>query len=100
NTVKSRKEGLDVYRKLSLVAERFLSISVDYLGCVLHDENIQRSVLMQKAVMELYPDTKASQCYKEIAGAIWDLPADEVKGGIQFFWHRMLNRDLDPELAG
>src|SRR3990172_5870955 len=61
NEVKTRKEGIEVYRKISLAAERFLSISVEYLGSVLLDENVSRSVIRQKAVMELYPQTKASQ---------------------------------------
>ncbi|MBI5491387.1 MAG: MinD/ParA family protein [Deltaproteobacteria bacterium] len=100
NTARSRKEAMEVYRKLSLVAERFLNISVDYLGCVLNDENVQRSVLRQKAVMELYPDSAASLCFKEIADAIWDSPANDIKGGMQLFWQQILDRDLNPELAG
>lgn len=95
NTVKSRKEALEVYRKISLAAERFLNISVDYLGCVMHDENVPKSVVQQKAVMELYPDSKASVCYKEIAGTICDLPMrPTLKGGLQFFWRQILNRNI------
>ncbi|MBI2413277.1 MAG: MinD/ParA family protein [Deltaproteobacteria bacterium] len=95
NTVKSRKEAMEVYKKISLVAERFLNISVDYLGCVLHDENVPRSVVRQKAVMELYPDSKASLCYKEIAGAICELPSRQsIKGGLQFFWRQVLSRNI------
>ncbi|MEK7773404.1 MAG: MinD/ParA family protein, partial [Deltaproteobacteria bacterium] len=37
NNVRTKKEGVEVYRKISLVAERFLNISVDYIGCVLYD---------------------------------------------------------------
>lgn len=95
NTVKSRKEAIDVYRKISLAAERFLNISIDYLGCVLHDENVPKSVIQQKAVIELYPNSRASECYKEIAGAISELPAPStLKGGLQFFWRQILNRNL------
>ncbi|MBI5810180.1 MAG: MinD/ParA family protein [Deltaproteobacteria bacterium] len=95
NTVKTKKEGVDVYRKISLAAERFLGISIDYIGCVLHDENVQRSVVRQRPVMELYPDTKASVCYREIAREICDSPsAKGIKGGMQFFWRQMLNKDF------
>ncbi len=93
NTVKTKKEGLDVYRKISLAAERFLGVSVDYLGCVVKDENVPRAVVKQQAVMELYPKTKASVCFREIAGTIEDLPVDDVKGGMQFFWRQLLGRD-------
>ncbi len=92
NSVKTRKEGLDVFRKISLAAERFLDISIDYLGCVFHDENVQRAVVRQRPVFELYPDTKASLCFREIAGEICAMPAPCVKGGMQFFWRQMLGR--------
>ncbi|OGP21314.1 MAG: flagellar synthesis regulator FleN [Deltaproteobacteria bacterium GWA2_55_10] len=95
NEVKSRKEGQDVYRKISLAAERFLNISVEYIGCVLLDENIQKSVIRQKAVIELYPESKASQCYQEIAREICELPVqDGLKGGMQFFWRQFLARSI------
>ncbi|MBI1911744.1 MAG: MinD/ParA family protein [Deltaproteobacteria bacterium] len=95
NSAKSKKDALEVYRKISLAAERFLNISVDYLGCVLHDENVPKSVIQQKAVMELYPQTKASVCFREVADAIWDLPMRKsLKGGMQFFWRQILNRNF------
>lgn len=96
NSVKTRKEGLEVYRKISLAAERFLNVSVEYLGPVLQDDNVNRSVIRQKAVMELYPQTKASQCYQEIAKEIiCELPVQSgLKGGMQFFWRQLLNRTI------
>lgn len=95
NEVKTRKEGQEVYRKISLAAERFLNISVEYIGCVLLDENVQKSVIRQKAVIELYPESKASQCYQEIAREICELPAQNgLKGGMQFFWRQFLTRSI------
>ncbi|MBI5467561.1 MAG: MinD/ParA family protein [Deltaproteobacteria bacterium] len=95
NQVKSRKEAVEVYRKISLAAERFLNASVDYVGCVLHDENVPRAVIRQQAVMEVYPDTRASVCYREIAKEIRDLPSRAgLKGGMQFFWRQILNRTV------
>ncbi len=96
NTAKTKKEGLEVYKKISLAAERFLNISVDYLGCVLYDDNVQKSVVQQRAVMELYPHTKASRCFKEVARELTQLPSySNVKGGgLQFFWRQMLTKDI------
>ncbi|MBI5903242.1 MAG: MinD/ParA family protein [Deltaproteobacteria bacterium] len=94
NNVKTKKEGIEVYRKLSLVAERFLNISVDYIGCVLHDENVPRAVVQQKAVMDVYPESKASLCYMEIARGISQTQVSKViKGGMQFFWRQVLTRN-------
>lgn len=90
NQVPNRKAATEVYRKISLAAERFLNISVDYVGCVLADENVPRSVIRQKPVMELYPDSASSRCFAEIAGEIDGQPMSSLKGGVQFFWRQML----------
>lgn len=90
NQVKTKTQGLEVYKKISLVAERFLHISVSYLGCVLADENVPKAVVMQKPVMELYPQSSSSKCYAEIAREIEGLPLRNIKGGMQFFWRKML----------
>jgi len=90
NQVKTKRGGLDVYRKISLAAERFLDVSIDYLGCVLADENVPRSVVEQRPVVELYPESTSSLCYREIAGRIEDRPINASKGGMQFFFEQML----------
>ncbi len=98
NTAKTKREALEVYKKISLAAERFLNISVDYLGCVLYDENVPKAVVQQKAVMELFPHTKASRCFKEVAREVIRLPSyGNVKsGGFQFFWKQMLTKGIGP----
>jgi len=95
NTVRSKNEALGVYRKISLAAERFLGVSVDFLGFVLNDSNVPKAVVRQKAVLDLYPDSKASRCYCDIAETIDSIPADDtLKGGMQFFWRQVLEREF------
>ncbi len=95
NTVKTRKEGLEVYRKISLACERFLNISVDYLGSILYDEKVPRAVINQRAVVEMFPNTQASRCYQEIAKELCQCPpSTSIKGGLQLFWRRILNTSL------
>lgn len=93
NQVRSKKEAVEVYRKISLAAERFLNVSVDFLGAVHYDENLTKAVLRQQAVIEVFPESKSSECYREIAREISDTPANAgLKGGMQFFWRQILNR--------
>lgn len=95
NSVRSKNHALEVYRKISTAAERFLHISIELLGFVLYDENVSKSVVQQKAVMELYPQSKASICYQDIARDICCMPASTgLKGGMQFFWRKMLGGGL------
>jgi len=94
NTAKSKTEALAVYKKISLAAERFLGVSVDFLGFVFKDASVPKAVHRQKPVLELYPDSRASRCYREIAETIDSLSTDNtLKGGMQFFWRQVLERE-------
>ena len=55
NSVRSQKEGLDVYNHLCMVADKYLDISIDYLGGIPYDENLPKAVREQKAITEIYP---------------------------------------------
>jgi flagellar biosynthesis protein FlhG len=88
-------EGRDVYRKLSLVSERFLHISIDYLGSIPFDARVPEAVCQQRALVELYPQSKAGQAFLRLAQDMADWPAPEgPKGGLQFFWQSLLRKDL------
>lgn len=71
NSAKSDKEAKEVYKQLSSVLHRFLPlISVDYMGYVLYDENMIKSVRMQKPIIDCYPYSKASRGLSELAEKI------------------------------
>lgn len=74
NLARTVGEAEDVFRQLNLVAERFLNISIEYVGCVLYDENVTKSVKHQKLVCEMYPDSRGSRCFRALAETIGDLP--------------------------
>ncbi len=100
NMVKSPQEGKEIYRKLTLVADRYLNISLDYLGYILQDDHVPWSVREQKAVLDLFPRARASLCFTQLAETVcrWDPPAT-LKGGIQFFWKKLIDPTGD-EAAG
>lgn len=94
NSVKSKKEGLEVYRNISSAGDRFLNVSVDYLGSILHDDSVHKSVARQKAVVEAYPDCRASASFAELAVAVLEqTPPEGLKGGLQLFWRNVIMRD-------
>ena len=71
NTVKSEREALGIYRRLTDVVDQFLPhVSLDYLGYILYDENVTRSVRQQKPVVELYPHSQVSQCIHRLSEKI------------------------------
>jgi flagellar biosynthesis protein FlhG len=87
-------DGRDVYRKLSLVAERFLHISIDFLGSIPYDHRLVEAVCQQRPLVELYPQSKAAQAFLGLAHDVADWPLPESpKGGLQFFWKSLLRKD-------
>jgi len=94
NCVSDPKEAMDVFKNLSLVSDRFLDISIDYLGHVLLDENIPKAVRQQKILWEAYPNSPANKCFSALAKKIIKLPVSaSPKGNIQFFWKQLLQGD-------
>jgi len=66
NQAKDAKEAKTVFMQLRLVTDRFINISLDYLGHIQYDSNISTSVKNQKAVVNMFPNTCASVCFNNI----------------------------------
>ena len=91
NLVHSQREGLEVFRQLSLVTERFLDISVEYMGSVLFDERVTKGVRQQKLVSDIYPEAQASKCFAKLAQRIHQSPHTNIpKGDTNFFWRHLV----------
>jgi flagellar biosynthesis protein FlhG len=95
NLAGTSQQGREVFRQLNLVAERFLDMTIDYLGSVLFDANITKGVKHQKLVSDLYPDTRASKCFSDLARKIFHSPSTHVpKGNSNFFWHHLIETNF------
>jgi flagellar biosynthesis protein FlhG len=96
NSVKDEKEGKEVFKKLSVAADRFLDISIDYLGYIPFDESVTKAVRQQKALVELYPSSKAGRSFAVLAKSISKIsPRTHPKGNIQFFWQQILQNHMN-----
>lgn len=92
NQVKDADEGLDVYQKLTMVSNRYLDISIDYLGGIPMDKRMYESIRRQKAMVELYPRGKVSVAFESLAQGLSCAPLRmEPKGTLQFFWKQFLS---------
>jgi flagellar biosynthesis protein FlhG len=93
NAVSSETDAKEAFRRLSVVAERFLNISIDYLGHILYDASFSQAVRQQKALLELYPSSVAARCFHRLARQVLATPRmAHPKGNIQFFWQQLLTR--------
>ncbi len=91
NMVRSEQDAREVYRRLTLVTDRFLNITIDYIGFIPYDDYLKLAVSQQRAVVDIYPNAKCSQNYTRVAQQIlqWPIPTDP-KGSVQFFWRKLL----------
>lgn len=91
NMVRRADEGRLLFHKLAAVCDRFLDVTLDYMGAVPHDEYLRKAVQRQKAVTALYPSSPAGRAFKELARKTdkWPLPSGS-SGRIEFFVERLV----------
>jgi flagellar biosynthesis protein FlhG len=89
-------QARDIFQKLARVTDRFLQAKVGYAGSLPRDENVQRSVMAQQPVVDLYPQAPSSRALGHLAqGLLSWMPPPTVDGGIKLMWQRLL-RDQQP----
>ncbi|HPK02620.1 MAG TPA: MinD/ParA family protein [Candidatus Sumerlaeota bacterium] len=97
NDVRTEAEGLEVFEKLTRVADRFLNVSLDYLGHVLHDRQLRESVRMQRPFVEAFPDGPASASLRKVAKQITAMPHNPMDSDLGLLWRNLLG---GPAAAG
>lgn len=92
NSVRHADEALDVYRKLTMVSNRYLDISIDYMGGIPFERKMYESVRCQKVMLEMYPTNKVSLAFEQLARKLVDETGHaQPKGSLQFFFKRLLS---------
>jgi len=89
NSVRNALEGFEVFKRLSLAAEKFLNLSLNYLGYIPCDTDVQKAVKAQRAFVDMYPHSAATKQVAEIASKVIE-PKNAVKGTLQFFLGNLL----------
>jgi flagellar biosynthesis protein FlhG len=90
NSARNSVEAFDVFKRLSIAVERFLNISIDYLGFLPFDKSVQDAVRQQIPFMEIYPECAISKNIMDIALKLIECPVNNVKGTLQFFIGNLL----------
>lgn len=91
NMVHNAHEAREIFDSLCRVAERFLDVTLVFLGSVPQDEWLKRAVRRQKAAVDAYPNCPASQAFRAIAKRTdaWGLPQG-ARGNLEFFVERLV----------
>ncbi len=93
NMVKTSQEGRELFATLSAVCNRFLDVTLNYLGSIPFDDNVRLSVKKQKSLLEAFPRSPAAVAIKSLAKKVqrWPMPTD-ASGNIEFFMERLVSR--------
>lgn len=91
NMTRSTQEGLSLFNKLNTVCERFLDVTLQYLGNVPFDENVRKAVQKQQPLLTFAPQSKAAVAIRKIAEQVdrWPLP-NSARGHLEFFVEQLL----------
>jgi flagellar biosynthesis protein FlhG len=91
NMTHTAQEGQKLFNKLTLVTERFLDVTLQYVGQIPYDESVRKAIQKQKAVYQFAPRSKASLAFKALAQKvdIWPIPSSP-RGHLEFFVERLV----------
>lgn len=67
NRVSNTIEGKNLHKKLNIVSEKFLGLSLDYLGSVPIDDQLVKAVMAQSPVTISYPKARSSKAFEKLA---------------------------------
>ncbi|MEM5530532.1 MinD/ParA family protein [Gammaproteobacteria bacterium AS21] len=93
NMVGNEKEGRSVYSKLLTVTDRFLDVTLQYLGAIPYDEAVKKAVKKQEPVVLGDVNSKASKAYKQLAIKVDALPVNTTPSGHLEFFVKQLVRN-------
>lgn len=84
-------DGKSTFQQLAQATDRFLNVSLKYLGSVSEDESVTQAVIKQRPFLHLFPSSKASLDIQKLAKKIANNEGSRTpKGGLQFFFRALL----------
>jgi flagellar biosynthesis protein FlhG len=93
NMANSDADAREIYESLRRVAEKFLDVTLSFMGRLPQDEWLKRAVRRQRAVVEAYPNSPSAKAFRELAAKAesWGLPQG-ARGNLEFFVERLVQR--------
>ena len=104
NKVRNEKDGRELFEKLSVVADKFLNISLEYMGAVPSDNNMNKAVMKQQPLSVAYPNSQAARAIDDMARIIaapeGDAVIKSVRRGLVGIFSETLKRTLKGKERG
>jgi flagellar biosynthesis protein FlhG len=96
NMVRSAQEGRELYNKMCRVTDRYLDVTLGFMGAIPFDESLRKAVRAQRPVVQAYPRSRVAQAFRSLAKKIqtWPQPTG-ANGQVQFFVERLIEYSSD-----
>ena len=88
NNVENDADAQRAYEQISRASRHFLGREPGWLGPVYHDPRVGAAVRRQRALLELYPTSRAARCYERIALAV--ASSERFSDPAVEYWQRLL----------
>lgn len=75
NKVLDEEEGQHLFSKLDAVVQRYLKLSIEFLGFIPQDDQLSRAVMQQNPVSIKNPSAKSSRAFERVAYRLNDMQA-------------------------
>ncbi len=96
NMVRSAQEGRELYNKMCRVTDRYLDVTLGFMGAVPFDDSLRKAVRSQRPVVQAFPRSRVAQIFRNLAKKIdtWPQPGG-ANGQVQFFVERLIKYSSD-----
>ncbi|MEE9343501.1 MAG: MinD/ParA family protein [Gammaproteobacteria bacterium] len=91
NMADSVQESNELFKKLTRVTNRYLDVTLEYMGSIPQDEFLKKAVKKQRAVVQAFPRSRSAMAFRGISKKIHRWPVPSVAGGhLEFFVERLI----------
>jgi flagellar biosynthesis protein FlhG len=91
NMAHSAQEGRELFNKILRVTDRYLDVTLEFMGAIPYDDYLRKAVRKQKAVVEAFPRSRSAMAFKTLAQKTekWPIPS-AAAGHLEFFVERLI----------
>ncbi len=91
NMVHSVKEGRELFLKILRATDKFLDVSLDFMGTVPYDMYLRKAVQKQSPVVQVFPQSPSALAFRNLAQKTIRWPMPKMAGGyLEFFLERLV----------
>ena len=92
NRHSSVEDGVDLHKKLNLITQKFLKISINYGGTIVEDNAVRQAVIRQKPFLLEFPKSQAAHDIQMVTHRLLKLPAQLVEHRSNIFERLRIKR--------